>query len=204
MVDLGIAFLLAPGAGAPSSHPRMRTFARLLGALGSVETLDYPYMLKGRGRPDPLPKLIAAHRAALSALRARRSGPIVLAGKSMGGRVGCHVALVEPVEAVICLGYPLCGAGDRSKLRDQVLIDLRTPVMFVQGTRDPLCPLDLLDGVRKRMRAASTLHVVDGADHSLLVAKTTLKALGSSQDEADERISAAIARFLKDALGGRL
>ena len=198
----GIAFLLAPGAGAPSSHPRMRTFARLLGSLGRVEPFDYPYMIERRGRPDPLPKLIAAHRAALASLREKHDGPIVLAGKSMGGRVGCHVALVEPVEAVICLGYPLCGAGDRSKLRDQVLLELRTPAMFVQGTRDPLCPLDLLEGVRKRMRAPSTLHVVDGADHSLLVAKTTLKALGSTQEEADDQILAAISRFLKDALEG--
>ena len=198
----GIAFLLAPGAGAPSSHPRMRTFARLLSSLGRVEPFDYPYMIERRGRPDPLPKLIAAHRAALASLREKHDGPIVLAGKSMGGRVGCHVALVEPVEAVICLGYPLCGAGDRSKLRDQVLLELRTPAMFVQGTRDPLCPLDLLEGVRKRMRAPSTLHVVDGADHSLLVAKTTLKAQGSTQEEADDQILAAISRFLKDALEG--
>jgi len=198
----GIAFLLAPGAGAPTSHPRMRTFARLIGSLGAVEQLDYPYMIEGRRRPDPLPKLIAAHRAALAALRAKHDGPIVLAGKSMGGRVGCHIALIEQVAAVICLGYPLCGAGDRSKLRDQVLVELRTPIIFVQGTRDPLCPLELLEEVRKRMRAPSTLHVVDGADHSLLIAKTTLKAQGSSQAEADERIRAAIARFLEGALAG--
>ena len=198
----GIAFLLAPGAGAPSSHPRMRTFARLLGSLGRVEPFDYLYAIDGGKRPDPLPKLIAAHRAALASLREKHDGPIVLAGKSMGGRVGCHVALVEPVEAVICLGYPLCGAGDRSKLRDQVLLELRTPAMFVQGTRDPLCPLELLEGVRKRMRAPSTLHVVDGADHSLLVAKTMLKALGSTQEEADDQILAAISRSLKDALEG--
>jgi len=203
MADREIAFLLAPGAGAPSSHPRMRTFARLLGTLGTVEPFDYAYAIEGRKRPDPLPKLIAAHRAALTSLRGRHDGPIVLAGKSMGGRVGCHVALVEPVEAVICFGYPLCAAGDRSKLRDQVLLELRTPVMFVQGTRDPLCPLELLEDVRKRMRAPSTLHVVDGADHSLLVAKTTLKALGSTREEADDQILAAIARFLKDALGDR-
>jgi uncharacterized protein len=197
----GLAFLLAPGAGAPSSHPRMRTFARLLGSIGRVEPFDYSYAIEGKRRPDPLPKLIDAHRAALALLREKHGGPIALAGKSMGGRVGCHVALVEPVEAVICFGYPLCGAGDRSKLRDQVLLDLRTPAMFVQGTRDPLCPLELLEGVRKRMRAPSTLYVVDGADHSLLVAKTTLRALGSTQEEADDQSLSAIARFLKEALG---
>ena len=192
----GPAFLLAPGAGAPSSHPRMQTFARLLGTIGAVEPFDYPYALEGRRRPDPLPKLIAAHRAALAALRARHDGPIVLAGKSMGGRVGCHVALVEKVQSVICLGYPLCAAGDRSKLRDQVLLELETPAMFVQGTHDPLCPLDLLEGVRKRMRTPSTLCVVEGGDHSLILAKAALKALGSSQEEVDDSMLAAIARFL--------
>jgi uncharacterized protein len=203
VADRGIAFLLAPGAGAPTSHPRMRTFARLLGSLGRVVPLDYSYMIEGRKRPDPLPRLISAHRAALAALRQSHDGPIVLAGKSMGGRVGCHVALVEPVAAVISFGYPLCGGGGRSKLRDQVLLDLRTPAMFVQGTRDPLCPLELLEDVRRRMRAPSTLHVVDGADHSLLVAKATLKAEGSTQEEADKRIESAVARFLNDVLADR-
>jgi predicted alpha/beta-hydrolase family hydrolase len=195
MSDPDLAFLLAPGAGAPSSHPRMQTFARMLATIGLVEPLDYPYALAGRGRPDPLPKLIEAHRAALAALRAKHDGPIVLAGKSMGGRVGCH-----PVEAVICFGYPLCGAGDRSRLRDQVLMELKTPILFAQGTRDPLCPLDLLEGVRKRMRAPSTLTVVEGGDHSLMVAKTALKALGSNQEEVDDGMLTAIARFLREAL----
>jgi predicted alpha/beta-hydrolase family hydrolase len=195
------AFLLAPGASAPSSHPRMRTFARLLESMGPVEPFDYPYALEGRRRPDPLPRLIEAHRAALGALRAKHAGPIVLAGKSMGSRVGCHVALVDPVQALICFGYPLCGGGDRSKLRDQVLVETKTPILFVQGTRDPLCPLELLEDVRNRMRAPSTLHVVDGGDHSLLVAKATLKARGSTQEEADDGARGAIADFLKDALG---
>ena len=200
MPDPRPAFLLAPGAGAPSSHPRMQTFARLLATLGLVEPFDYPYASEGRRRPDPLPKLIEAHRTALAALRAKHDGPIVLAGKSMGGRVGCHVALVDPVEAVICLGYPLCGAGDRSKLRDQVLLESTTPILFVQGTRDPLCPLDLLESVRKRMHAPSTLYVVEGGDHSLMVARATLKALGSSQAEVDDGVLTAIAGFLTGAL----
>jgi predicted alpha/beta-hydrolase family hydrolase len=174
----------------------------MLGTIGWVEPFDYPYALEGRRRPDPLPKLIEAHRAALAQLRESHDGPIVLAGKSMGSRVGCHVALVDPVAAVICFGYPLCAAGDRSKLRDQVLLELETPAMFAQGTRDPLCPLDLLEVVRKRMRAPSTLYVVQGGDHSLIVPKTALKALGSSPEEVDDAMLTAIARFLKDALGG--
>ena len=190
------AFLLAPGAGAPSSHPRLQAFQRLLNSLGPVEPFDYPYMLEGRRRPDPLEKLIAAHRAALAALRNKHDGPIALAGKSLGGRVGCHVALMEPVAAVICFGYPLCGSGDPSKLRDKVLLELRTPIMFVQGTRDPLCPLDLLEGVRQRMRAPSALFVVEDADHSLVVAKSALKARGRTQEDADKDWLQAVAEFL--------
>jgi uncharacterized protein len=200
MPDPGPAFLLAPGAGAPSSHPRMQAFARLLGTIGLVEPFDYPYALEARNRPDPLPKLIAAHRGALAALRAKHNGPIVLAGKSMGGRVGCHVALVDPVRAIVCFGYPLCGAGDRSKLRDQVLMELKTPILFLQGTRDALCPLDLLADVRKRMDAPSTLHIVEGGDYSLIVGKAALKALERTQYQVDDGMLTAIIQFLSGAL----
>ena len=187
-------FLFAPGAGAPSSHPWMRRWKESLTQIGDVETLDYDYMREGRKRPDRLPQLISAHRAALAAARTKTSGPIILIGKSMGGRVGCHVALEEKVDGVVCMGYPLCAMGDRSKLRDQVLRDLHTPILFVQGTRDPLCPLDLLESVRKEMSAPNVLHVVEGGDHSLIVRK---KDLGSEmQEDVDQRIAKAISDFV--------
>jgi uncharacterized protein len=195
-------FLFAHGAGAPSSHPWMQRWATLLEALGDVSTFDYPYMAEGRRRPDVLPKLIAAHKAALMSARESHSDPIVLIGKSMGSRVGCHLALEEEVAAVICLGYPLCGAGDRAKLRDKVLLALRTPILFVEGTRDSLCPLDLLENVRSQMTAVNELHVVEGGDHSLLVSKTQLKASGETQDDVDQRTVAAIRQFL--ATHGRI
>ena len=131
-------FLFAPGAGAPSSHPWMQHWRQRLSTIGDVAVFDYPYMQQGRRRPDPLPQLIAAHRRAL--IEARRGRAAILIGKSMGGRIGCHVSLEEKVEAVVCLGYPLCGGGDHSKLRDKVLRTLQTPILFVQGTRDSLCP----------------------------------------------------------------
>lgn len=115
----------------------------------------------------------------------------------MGGRVGCHVALVEKVAAVVCLGYPLCGGGDVSKLRDQVLLQLTTPALFVQGTRDPLCPLESFQEVRGRMSAPASLHVVEGGDHSLLVSKTELKARGIAQESVDLGILAAIEAFAR-------
>ncbi|HET6922335.1 MAG TPA: alpha/beta family hydrolase, partial [Anaeromyxobacteraceae bacterium] len=104
--------LLAPGAGQPSTSAWMRAWARRLEGLGEVFTFDYPYMLAGRRRPDRLPVLLESHRTALAAARAGRQGPLVLAGKSMGSRIGCHLAAAEPaVRALVCLGYPLVGRG---------------------------------------------------------------------------------------------
>jgi uncharacterized protein len=187
-------FLFAPGAGAPSSHPWMQRWKQRLGEIGEVETFDYDYMREGRHRPDRLPQLIAAHRKALAKDRKRFSGPIVLIGKSMGGRIGCHVALEEKVNALVCLGYPLCAMGDRTKLRDEVLLALRTPILFVQGTRDALCPLDLLEVVRSKMTAPNFLHVVEGGDHSLIVRKKDLA--GETQEDVDQKTLKAIRDFV--------
>jgi predicted alpha/beta-hydrolase family hydrolase len=191
-------FLFAPGAGAPSSHPWMQGWKQRLIQIGDVETFDYDYMREGRKRPDRLPQLVAAHRAALPATRTKASEPIILIGKSMGGRIGCHVALEEKVNGLVCLGYPLCAMGDRSKLRDQVLRDLRTPILFVQGTRDPLCPLDLLENVRSEMTAPNLLHVAEGGDHSLLVRKKDLA--NETQEDVDQRIAKAISDFVAENL----
>jgi predicted alpha/beta-hydrolase family hydrolase len=189
--------LFAPGAGAPSSHPWMQGWKERLSSLGEVVTFDYDYMREGRRRPDPLPVLIAAHRAALQHSRRSSAQPAVLIGKSMGGRIGCHVSLEEPVNGLICLSYPLCGGGDPQKLRDKVLRDLRTPVLFVQGTRDTLCPLELLNNVRREMKAENFLHVVEGGDHSLIVGKRQLQAANQTQEEIDQRVLEAIAKFLQ-------
>jgi predicted alpha/beta-hydrolase family hydrolase len=174
----------------------MRAWAERLAAIGDVRNFDYDYMREGRRRPDPPPLLVAAHRQALRDARQDETQPVILIGKSMGGRIGCHVALEESVTGLVCLGYPLCGAGDPKRLRDKVLRDLGTPILFVQGTRDPLCPLDLLESVRSQMKAPNFLHVVEGGDHSLLVTKTQLRTAGETQKQVDERIFTAIAQFV--------
>jgi len=190
-------FLFAPGAGAPSSHPWIQNWKDRLGEIGDVETFDYDYIRDGRKRPDPLPRLIAAHREALS--KARETHPstsTILIGKSMGGRVGCHVSLEEKVDGLVCLGYPLCAMGDRTKLRDEVLRALAAPILFVQGTRDSLCPLDLLERVRTEMKAPNFLRIVEGGDHSLRVPKRALQASSRTQEDIDQRIFKAIAEFI--------
>ncbi len=180
----------------------MQDWKERLSEIGDVETFDYDYMREGRKRPDTLPQLIAAHRQALAEAVRRRTAagstpaPAILIGKSMGGRVGCHLVLEEKVDGLICLGYPLCAMGDRTKLRDQVLRALTTPILFVQGTRDSLCPLDLLESVRPEMKAPNFLHAVEGADHSLRVPKRQLRATNKTQDEIDQGILEAIVGFV--------
>jgi predicted alpha/beta-hydrolase family hydrolase len=175
----------------------MQNWKRCLSEIGEVETFDYDYVRAGRKRPDPLPQLIAAHRKALEAAREKHQpDSTFLIGKSMGGRIGCHVSLEEKVDGLVCLGYPLCAMGDRTKLRDEVLRALTMPILFVQGTRDALCPLDLLERVRGEIKAPNCLHVVEGGDHSLRVPKRQLQTTGETQPNIDQRILSAIAGFV--------
>ena len=178
----------------------MQAWSQRLSTLGRVIPFDYPYIAAGRRTPDPLPKLFEAHRLALKQARESHSGPVVLIGKSMGGRIGCHLSLNEEVSAVICLGYPLCAQGDRTKLRDQVLRELSTPILFVQGTRDSLCPLDLLEPLRSQMRTRNELYVVEGGDHSLVVLKGLLKTRGETQEKVDADILQAIDSFVRSVV----
>jgi uncharacterized protein len=175
----------------------MQGWKNRLSKIGDLATFDYDYMREGRKRPDPLPRLIAAHREALGEARQRHPPQTtVLIGKSMGGRIGCHVSLEEKVDGLICLGYPLCAMGDRSKLRDEVLRALTTPILFVQGTGDALCPLDLLERVRTEMKAPNILHLVEGGDHSLRVPKRRLQATSENQEHIDRQILQVITDFV--------
>lgn len=173
-----------------------------LAELGEVTAFDYPYMAAGKKRPDRMPSLIESHRAAISSTSG--DAPLILAGKSMGARVGCHVAAEDDdvgrsIRAVVCFGYPL--RGQSGKLRDEVLLALRTPILFIQGTRDSLCPIELLEQVRQRMRARSVLEIVEGGDHSLQVTKTRLAQAKETQADVDERILRAV-RVFWEGVGG--
>ena len=78
----------------------------------------------------------------------------------------------------------------------RLLLALRMPILFVQGTRDALCPLDKLAAVRARMTARSTLLAVEGGDHSLAVSAAQRKASGSTQTDSDARVLDAIKAFV--------
>jgi len=176
----------------------MQSFARGFAQLGRVECFDYRYQIEGRRSPDRLDKLIDAHRQAFERLHADHSGPVVLVGKSMGGRIGCHLANQLQNDgplALVCLGYPL--VGQKGAVRDEVLIELRRPILFVQGSRDALCPLDRLKSVRKRMTADNELVVIEGGDHSLRVSARFLAEQGYTQSDVDTAIVRSVNDFLE-------
>jgi predicted alpha/beta-hydrolase family hydrolase len=172
----------------------MQAWRQRLGALGDVVTFDYPYMKAGRRAPDRPPALIAAHEAALAAARTGAHGPVFLIGKSMGSRIGCHVSLQNPVAGLICLGYPLV-SGATGSMRDEVLVALRTPILFVQGTGDPLCPLGKLEAVRARLSARNELHAVTGGNHSLELSHA--KSKREAQEASDQAVLEAIRSFVE-------
>lgn len=198
--------LFAPGAGAPSTSAWMKRWAKHLGALGKVVRFDYPYMRAGRKAPDKHGVLVAAHLEALEKARQGHPGKVVLAGKSMGSRMGCHaaVSLAEsggrPPDALVCFGYPL--RSPAGTLRDEVLVQLRAPILFVQGSLDPLCPLPLLEEVRRRMTAPNERYVVEGGNHSLEVGARRMKEAGLTARDVEAGAMEAVARFLDSALRG--
>ncbi|GAV65786.1 Abhydrolase_5 domain-containing protein [Cephalotus follicularis] len=199
--------VFAHGAGAPSSSDWMIRWKDLLGkALNAVEvvTFDYPYISGGKRRAPPkAEKLVEFHLDIAKKTAAKYPGhPLILAGKSMGSRVSCLVAGKEDIgaSAVVCLGYPL--KGTNGAVRDETLLQLAIPAMFVQGSKDALCPLERLEAICKKMKSLNGLHVVDGGDHSLKIGKKHLQVKGSTQDEAEDVAVQAIAAFVSRALGG--
>jgi predicted alpha/beta-hydrolase family hydrolase len=158
--------LLAPGAGAGRRHPFLTGLQRRLAEAGwPTMTFDYPYAAEGRRAPDRLEVLLECHRAAARRLRAEASG-VVLAGKSMGGRVATHLAACgEPCFGVVCYGYPLLSPGKAVPRDTGHLGAVGVPLLFLSGSRDRLAPLDMLRPVVERLPGAR-LVVVEGADHS--------------------------------------
>lgn len=156
--------------------------AHVAGALAErglpVLRFNYAYTERmareGRRRPpDRRPVLEAVHRAALAALRARYpERRIVLAGKSMGGRIASYLSAGGADDsALLFLGYPLHPPKKPEKLRSEHFGALAVPALFLQGTRDALCDLGLLRRELERFGGIATLRVVEGADHDFRVLK---------------------------------
>jgi predicted alpha/beta-hydrolase family hydrolase len=172
--EASACLVLAHGAGAGMTHPFMAAVASGLAERG-IATLRYqfPYMEKGSRRPDPPAVAHAAVRAAVAEAARRCPGMRLIAGgKSFGGRMTSQVQAAAPLEGVdglAFLGFPLHPAGKPSSDRAKHLAEVDVPMLFLQGTRDNLAELSLIEPVVKSLGPSASLHVVTEADHSFHV-----------------------------------
>jgi len=180
--------LLAHGAGAGMRHPFMENLASGLAAVG-IATLRYqfPYMEGRRGRPDP-PAVLTATVAAAQHAAAQRAPdlPLLAGGKSMGGRMTSQAVsqgLLPGVRGVVFYGFPLHPPGSPGTKRADHLAKVSVPMLFLQGTRDTLADLNLLEPIVKRLAGRAKLHVIQSADHGFHVLKRSGKTDASALTE---------------------
>lgn len=197
-------YVFAHGAGAGMRHPFMVGLSKELAAHG-VATLrfQFPYMQQGSKRPDP-PKIAhAAIRAAVAEAAHRLPHvPLFAGGKSYGGRMTSLAQSVEPlpgVRGIAFVGFPLHPPKEPGTERGDHLARVALPMLFLQGTRDPLAQLDLVRQTAASLGDRATLHVVEGGDHSFDV----LKSSGRTEVEVRAELAATIVRWITQAAGSR-
>jgi uncharacterized protein len=172
--------LLAHGAGAGMTHPFMEKLSADLAA-ARIATLRYqfPYMEQRRRVPDSPAVLTATVVAAVHA--AKQAVPdlrLLAGGKSMGGRMTSHAAAQHPldgVEGLVFFGFPLHAPNRPGTKRADHLAKVTIPMLFLQGTRDTLADLKLLRPICTKLGARATLHIIETADHSFHVLKSSGK-----------------------------
>jgi uncharacterized protein len=170
--------LLAHGAGAGMTHPFMEKLAEELASVG-IATLRYqfPYMEQERHVPDRSKILTATVEAAAGTAEKIAIGlPLLAGGKSMGGRMTSQAAaqgFLNNVRGVVFFGFPLHPPKQPGTKRADHLEKVTQPMLFLQGTRDALADLSLLRPICGDLGTRATLHILEGADHSFHVLKSS-------------------------------
>lgn len=167
-------YVFAHGAGAGMAHASMETIAAGLADRG-IATLRYqfPYMEKGSKRPDSPAVAHAAVRAAVAeAARCCAGLPLIAGGKSFGGRMTSQAQALDALPGIRGLAFfafPLHPAGKPSSDRAKHLAGIDIPMLFLQGTRDALAELSLLEPIVNGLGRLASLHLIKEADHSFHV-----------------------------------
>jgi len=186
-------YVFGHGAGAGMKHPFLVALAQRLADFGMATfRYQFPYMEEGRRRPDHGSILQATVRSAVAtAYDLAGDLPLLAGGKSMGGRMASLAAARESlpgVRGLVFVGFPLHPAGSPGTERAEHLKDVGCPMLFLQGTRDRLAGLDLLQPVIRELGPSAHLHVVDGGDHSF----SMLVSSGRSQDDVLDELAKAV------------
>jgi predicted alpha/beta-hydrolase family hydrolase len=189
--------LLAHGAGAPMDSAAMGAASKALAAEGlHVVRFEFAYMAARRdGQRKPPPKaenLMDEYRAAVLAVDAK--GPLLIGGKSMGGRVASMIAdelqAAGKVAGLVCLGYPFHPPGKPEQLRTAHLAALKTPALICQGTRDIFGTRDEVAGYA--LSPSIELLWLEDGDHDL---KPRKAVSGFSAADHMKSMALAVAAF---------
>ena len=191
-------YVFAHGAGAGMKHPFMAAMAEGLAACG-IATLRYqfPYMERGSKRPDPPQLAHATVRAAVAAAsRVLPDLPLIAGGKSFGGRMTSQAQAIAPlpgVRGLAFLGFPLHPAGKPSTERADHLSAVHIPMLFLQGTRDQLATLELIEPLCGSLGERATLQLFSDADHSFHVPARSGRTDADVREAVLDALSAWIA-----------
>jgi len=205
----GVGLVLGHGAGNDMTNPLLVAACEGLARLGHASMrFNFLYKEKGNKAPDPRARLEKTYTAAVEAFRESFRDTrgdalkhLVIGGKSMGGRIASLLAAGGlACDGLVFLGYPLHPAGEPERLRTEHLPSIRPPMLFVQGTRDPLCDLTLLRPVLDDIGTRATLYEIEGGDHSFGVLKSANRTIESVYDE----VVSAIDRWLESRFGGKV
>lgn len=176
-----VILVLSHGVGAGMQHVFMADIAQAL-AQQNIATMRYQfhYMEIGKKVPDRPKKALPVVEAAYQKAKEEYQLPILLAGKSFGGRMSSHLAASATldIQGLVYFGFPLHAPGKEGTERAAHLKAITQPQLFLQGTRDTLAKVDLITQVCKDLPKA-TLRFIEGGDHSFKV----LKKLGKSREE---------------------
>ncbi|MBN9317483.1 MAG: alpha/beta hydrolase [Devosia sp.] len=142
--DARVTIMLAHGAGAPMDSASMNATTKALAAAGfRVARFEFAYMAARRSgvrKPPPKAETVMVEYVAAIDDLGPTDGPLVIGGKSMGGRVASMIADAEfeagRIAGLLCLGYPFHPPGRPTQLRTKHLIGLKCPALICQGTRD--------------------------------------------------------------------
>jgi predicted alpha/beta-hydrolase family hydrolase len=172
--------VLGHGAGAGMTHPFLEALAEEL-AVAGVATFRYqfPYMEQQRRVPDSPTVLTATVVAAVRAAAEAAPGlPLLAGGKSMGGRMTSQAAADHPLSGVrglVFFGFPLHPPNRPGTKRADHLAKVDVPMLFLQGTRDPFADLKLLRPAVTKLGSRATLHIIETAEHSFHVLRSSGK-----------------------------
>ena len=191
--------IFAHGAGAPMDSDYMNALTAELNAVGvAVMRFEFPYMQQrresgGRRPPNRAPILLDCWREVYQEISNRSEviQPILIGGKSMGGRMASMVADELGVAGLCCFGYPFHAPGKPEKMRTEHLLNIETPTMIFQGTRDPFGKPDELSGLP--FGKAVDIHWLDDGEHDLKPRKVS----GLTQLQHLKTVAAMVASFTR-------